>query len=122
MRMPDAPKGMAHGQQAAVGVDGNITRESGAAFGGGLPCLAEGEQVQGLDLLQLADGGGVVDLAEVNVFRPQAAHLVGLQGRRFGAVGAESGMIGAAPVVFAGGQHRRGDGHGPALVYPVLRQ
>ena len=60
-------KGMAHGQQAAVGVGGYVSGYGGAPVLGGPPSFAEGDQVQGLKLLQFADGGSVVHLDQVNV-------------------------------------------------------
>ena len=115
-------EGVSHGEEAAVGVDGDVAGEGGAALDGGLPGLTEGEEVQGLDLLQLADGGGVVDLAEVDVLGAEAAHLVCLQGGGLGAVRAEGGVVGAAAVVLAGGEDSGGDGDGAVLVDAVAGQ
>ena len=41
-----------------------------------------GAEAQLLGLLQLAEGGGVVDLDHVDVLRTQAGHLIGVSGAR----------------------------------------
>ena len=91
-------KGVAHGQQAAVGIGGYVSGQGSAPVFGGTPSFAEGDQVQGLELLQFADGGRIVHLDQVNVLRLQSADLVGFQSGRLGAVGAEGRMVAAFAV------------------------
>ena len=112
-------KGMAHGQQAAVGVGGYVSGQGGSPVLSGPPGFAKWDQVQSLELLQFADGGRIVHLDQVYVLGLQSADLVGFQSGGFGAVGAEGRMVAAFAVVATGGEHRGGDAYRPILVDTV---